>query len=97
MSTRVCKFFLAGYCNKDDKCKFSHNVPILTAPIRKRKLKKGFCYCGYRSFNIVYSKDIKWNNLTEENVNNLISEDKLNIKWFRLCSKTGKSIKYCKH
>ena len=93
---RVCRFYLAGYCNKGDNCKFSHNVPMLTPPIRKKTLRKGYCYCGYKSFNMVYTKNVKWNDLTEENVTNLIKENNLNLKWFKLCSRTGKSITNCK-
>jgi len=80
-SRPVCRFHFQKRCKLGDRCRFYH-PPRVTRTIEKKARRKiGSCYCGAGMKTIMNRSPIR--------------DDEDKPLFFRVCARTGRSIRRC--
>lgn len=85
----ICRQYVnQGTCKKRKHCNFYHPKVVSNLITKKAKRELGCCYCGSPQKTIIGHRTINYNRYES-------AEDVPRPVFFRVCSRTGKSMKKC--
>lgn len=79
----ICRHFMKGKCHYRDRCRFYHPQKTTRTIEKRTKRRIGYCYCGSSLKTIMNYTPIR------------DEEDQQRALFFKVCSKTGRSMKRC--